>query len=172
MVKPKSPRKTARPPSATTSKTRRAKLAKGKIAARAKKADDVSPKGSRKTVNLDSKSATIRRVNKQSTSAKHGSASYIHQTPGLKIVEVSDGIAVHDSEFTTVHYLNHTAAAIFLLCGDPITPEKIWTVMKEEFDLNAGQQAEIKQAIADMKAAGIIQEVQPATKRAGNDVAK
>jgi len=84
------------------------------------------------------------------------SAVRYRQVAGWEVVDVADGIAVHDGAFKSVHYLNHTAAIVFILCKQPIGLNVLCAVFREEFGLKAAPRAELKKIIAQMEGAGLL----------------
>lgn len=80
------------------------------------------------------------------------------QVKGWNVVDVTDGIAVHDSQFSGVHYLNHTAAAIYLLCSEPISVQMMSTIMREEFGLTRDPESEVTTTLEQMIRIGLIRQ--------------
>ncbi len=83
-------------------------------------------------------------------------AIMLEQVEGWAVVDVVDGIAVHDPHFKRVHYLNHTGAAIYLLCKEPISLSVIITILREEFGLDRDPGSEIQRTVEDMMRIGLI----------------
>ena len=83
-------------------------------------------------------------------------AIMLEQVDGWNVVDVADGIAVHDSSFTGVHYLNHTAAAMYLLCKEPISLLVMSTILREEFGLDRDPGSEIEKTVEEMIRIGLI----------------
>jgi hypothetical protein len=88
------------------------------------------------------------------------------QSDGWDVIDVANGIAVHDSAFKSVHYLNHTAAIVFLLCKQPIGLDVLCAVFREEFGLKTAPKAEIRKIIAQMEVSGLLRTVQPGAVKA------
>jgi hypothetical protein len=97
---------------------------------------------------------TTRRPAEGSTPGKP-STQYI-QNKGWDVIDVADGIAVYDDKFGTVHYLNHTAAVVFLLCKQPVGLDVLCTVFQEEFGLKTAPKAELRKIIAEMQKTGLL----------------
>ncbi len=57
------------------------------------------------------------------------------QARGAKTVEVPQGLVVYLKE-SELHYLNPTAATVFLLCATPLTESQVAAVLHEEYALN------------------------------------
>lgn len=126
-----------------------------------------SPQGA---VNSPSKSSKARRRTRATaetakpiagTSKRRRPARSIsyQQSDGWTTIDVQDGVAVHDSQFEKVHYLNHTAAAIFFLCKEPISIELISTIMQEEFRLKASPKKSVQSVIGEMLKSGLLTEI-------------
>ena len=84
---------------------------------------------------------------------------FYQQSDGWTTIDVQDGVAVHDSQFAKVHYLNHTAAAVFLLCKEPISVELISTIMREEFKLKASPKKSVQSVNGEMLKSGLLTEI-------------
>jgi hypothetical protein len=81
------------------------------------------------------------------------------QRAGWDVIDVADGIAVHDAAFKTVHYLNHSAAVVFLLCKEPMSLAVIAAIFREEFELDKEPLTELRRILAAMKTTGLIEVV-------------
>jgi hypothetical protein len=90
--------------------------------------------------------------------ARNGTVRY-QQSDGWEVIDVADGIAVHDGAFKTVHYLNHTAAIVFLLCKQPLDLDVLCAVFREEFGLKRAPKTEIRGILAQMETSGLLQTV-------------
>ena len=83
-------------------------------------------------------------------------ATHFQQTQGWEVVDVVDGIAIYDDGFKSVHYLNHTAAIVFLLCKTPATMDMMCSVICEEFKLRTRPVKELKAILDQMIKAGLL----------------
>lgn len=92
--------------------------------------------------------------------AVKSSAQYV-QGEGWEVVDVVDGIAVYDKEFKTVHYLNHTAAMVFLLCKRPVGFDVLSAVFQEEFELKTAPKAQLRKLVDEMQQTGLLREAGP-----------
>jgi hypothetical protein len=81
------------------------------------------------------------------------------QVPGWLATEVTDGLALHDQDFKSVHYLNHTAAIVFHLCADGIGLDVLSAVVREEFGLGGDPSAELLEVIGEMVSNGLLEGV-------------
>lgn len=97
--------------------------------------------------------------------AGKSSARYV-QGEGWEVVDVVDGIAVYDEKFKTVHYLNHTAAVVFLLCKSPVGFDVLSAVFQEEFELKTAPKAQLRKLLGEMQQTGLIREAGPEDVRA------
>jgi len=68
-------------------------------------------------------------------------------------------MAVHDEMFHKVHYLNHIAAAIFLLFKEPMSIETVITIVMEEYALESNPSTAMQSAIEEMLQAGLLRKV-------------
>jgi hypothetical protein len=83
---------------------------------------------------------------------------YLEHVEGWSVEDVSDGIAVHDSTFSSVHHLNNTAAAIYLLCRDTISLSVILTILREEVGIIPDSNGEIVSVIEGMVRIGLLRQ--------------
>ncbi len=72
------------------------------------------------------------------------------QSESWVMIEVPEGIAIHDEGFRNVHYLNSTAAAIYLLCEKPITQDALVKSITELFVLSPAEQPGIREFIGSL----------------------
>lgn len=78
------------------------------------------------------------------------------QAVGWHVMDVEDGIALHNSQFKSVHYLNHTAAAIYLLCKEHIDVTSLATILREEFGLKRSPEPEVQRIVDAMVQQGLL----------------
>lgn len=93
-------------------------------------------------------------------------AVQFQQCEGWEMIDVADGIAVHDGAFKCVHHLNHTAAIVFILCKQPISLNVLCSVFREEFGLKAAPKAELREIISQMEKTKLLRPVQPGRAKA------
>jgi hypothetical protein len=160
MAKSKSTSKSKRSAAVKKVALRKKKVGKKSIATRStkgvdKKRSKATPKKAIRT-RTPARELRTRGVNK----IRSGASALLQQTGGWQVVDIANGIAIHDAQFKSVHYLNHTAAAIFLLCQKPISEQDIVLILAEEFDLQPAQKGDIMQAVETMKRVGVIAELQ------------
>lgn len=89
-------------------------------------------------------------------SARPASEVRLVQGEGWTAVEVPDGIALHDPGFRYVHYLNATAAVIYLLCERPAAPKEIVNAVVALFKLESAAEPEIQDFIGNLRDLGIL----------------
>ena len=83
-------------------------------------------------------------------------ARLIGRARGLETTESSDGLAVTDTETTTVHHLNASAAAVFWLADGSITAAEMYTELAEIYGASAQLLAAVDAALAGRATAGLI----------------
>jgi hypothetical protein len=110
------------------------------------------------------KSTTKRAVRRSRTATLSdvSGATFLQQVPGWIAVDVEDGIAVYASDFKTVHYFNHTAAAIFYLCKEPVSIGILSRIMQEEFNLKTSPEQAIHNTVQEMLRKGLVNVVREA----------
>ena len=128
---------------------------KAKSAAR-KRADKTPPAGV-----APKRIATPASRKTKTATRKHISSKDLSycQTSGWEFADVVDGLAIYDSAFKTVHYLNHTAAAVFLLCKDPVGVDVMEAVLREEFQLKTAPSRELHDVLDQMVKAGLLRQL-------------
>lgn len=77
------------------------------------------------------------------------------QARGAKTVEVPQGLVVYLKE-SELHYLNPTAATVFLLCATPLTESQVAAVLHEEYALNDPPIEEVRRCLAELVEAKVI----------------
>ncbi len=78
------------------------------------------------------------------------------QSAAGSMVDVPEGLVVYVEE-TELHYLNHTAAAVFLCCAIPLTEQQIAQILHEEFGLAEPPLAEVRTCLAELVKAGVLE---------------
>lgn len=71
------------------------------------------------------------------------------QAKDVKTVDVPHGLVVF-CEADDLHYLNHTAGAVFLLCARPMAAKEIAQVLTEEFQLEDAPIDEVEKCLRDL----------------------
>jgi hypothetical protein len=84
------------------------------------------------------------------------SGVYIEQAGEWQVIDVHDGVTLHDPAFKTIHYLNHIAAAVFLLCKQSIDIATVSAIIQEQYELDASPEAAIRKTVNDMIRAGLL----------------
>lgn len=138
-----------------TAKTEKAE--KGKAQKSNTKKHTLKKQGTRtKLAETRKKTAAVNGKDARNAGKTNQELVVLEQVPEWNVVDVAEGIAVHDSRFTRVHYLNHTAAAIYLLCKEPISFSTINTILREEFGLKRDPKTDILSTIEEMIRIGLI----------------
>ncbi len=71
-------------------------------------------------------------------------------TVGLEINEAPDGLVVYDTATNQVHYLNPSAAAVFVLATGQNTLEDIAAELQQVFDLPAPPHDTVQACLMDL----------------------
>lgn len=77
-------------------------------------------------------------------------AAHLHDPVGVEINEVPDGLVVYDTAAGRVHYLNPTAAAVYLLCTGEADVEAIAAEVQELWELPEAPLQVVRECIADL----------------------
>lgn len=73
-----------------------------------------------------------------------------------EVTEVADGLVVYEDAAERVHYLNHTAAAVFELCTGSNTEDEIAALLGSAFGLPEPPISEVRAALEQMRSQGIV----------------
>lgn len=133
------------------------KTSSGKPPARTSgvRSSTAKPKPSSKAARPSAKTQHVRkRATASSRSGKGG--AYIEQAGEWQVIDVHDGVALHDPALKTVHYLNHIAAAVFLLSKQPIAISTVSAIIQEQYELDASPEAAIRKTVKEMIRAGLL----------------
>jgi Coenzyme PQQ synthesis protein D (PqqD) len=76
--------------------------------------------------------------------------------PGLDVNEVPDGLVIYDTERDRVHYLNPTAALIFVLCTGDNDEATIAEQVGLAYALDRAPAEETATALANLRAEGLL----------------
>lgn len=83
-----------------------------------------------------------------------------HELPaiieGLDVNEVRDGLIAYDPSRDRVHYLNATAAIVFVLCDGATTVEQMATQMQEAFGLDHPAVDEVRAGLESLGREGLL----------------
>lgn len=82
--------------------------------------------------------------------------SVLHPAPGVEINEVADGLVVYHGGTSQVHYLNATAAAIFVLADGSRTRQEIVDDGAALFPAAADWPVVAERCLADLYGRGIL----------------
>ena len=88
------------------------------------------------------------------TARKTSTLAY-KQSAEARTVDVPEGLVVYVKE-TDLHYLNHTAAAVFLCCATPLTEQQIAQILYEEFGLAEPPLAEVRTCLSELVKAEVL----------------
>lgn len=83
--------------------------------------------------------------------------SYFKMTAGVKLVEVPEGLVAFAQGSAEVHYLNHVAAIVLILCDGSISTDDIVKIIKEEFNLNSNPKEEVRRCLVELSGLGLIE---------------
>lgn len=75
---------------------------------------------------------------------------------GLDVNEVDDGLVVYDGDRDRVHYLNHTAGAVFALCSGEHAEAALPALVRDVFGTDEPSDAEVAECLATLRAEGIV----------------
>jgi hypothetical protein len=82
----------------------------------------------------------------------------------LELTPVADGFIAYDEARDRVHYLNPTAALVFVLCSGSNTADDMARLIQAQFDLDAAPQQEIDALLAQFADEGLVVPIeQPAS---------
>ncbi len=77
--------------------------------------------------------------------------------PGIEVNEAPDGVVIYDPRTNEVHYLNPTAAAVFILCTGENDAREIAVQLQQVFSLPQPPEAEVAGCLADLTAQRLIE---------------
>ena len=75
---------------------------------------------------------------------------------GLDVNEVPDGLVIYDGDRDRVHYLNHTAALVFLLCTGDNSEDAIADHVGTAWGLDGPPGAETRTCLDDLRREGLL----------------
>lgn len=81
---------------------------------------------------------------------------FYQQASNAKSIEVPEGLVVYIDEHH-LHYLNPTAATIFLLCATPLADSHLAEILCEEYGLVEPPLAEVSQCLNELLKAKVIE---------------
>jgi hypothetical protein len=79
-----------------------------------------------------------------------------HASADLEMHETEDGLIVYQESTDRVHYLNHTAAAVFELCDGRRSVEDIAEELRSLFALEEAPVAETEACLAGLVKEGVL----------------
>jgi hypothetical protein len=101
-----------------------------------------------------------------STTATRGDASPVapaspKQVDGLDLMPVDDGFIIYNSAQDRVHYLNHAAALVLILCDGCNSEDDIRALLQRRFQLPAPPDQDVAQILAQFVDEGLVVPAQP-----------
>ena len=79
-----------------------------------------------------------------------------NQVDGLDLTPVDDGFIIYEKEGDRVHYLNHTAALVLLLCNGKTSVEEMIGMVQRQFELDEAPDHEVRDILVQFKDEGLI----------------
>jgi hypothetical protein len=76
--------------------------------------------------------------------------------PALEVNEAEDGIVIYNAALDEVHYLNHTATAIFDHCTGALTVAEIAAQIQALYELSSDPLKEVEDCVADLVARKLV----------------
>lgn len=83
-------------------------------------------------------------------------AEYLRQVDGLDLTPVDDGFILYDVERDRVHYLNHAAALVLILCDGHNAAGEIPLLLQRRFDLPEPPEGEIAAVLTQLVDEGLV----------------
>ena len=80
----------------------------------------------------------------------------LSQTEGLDVHETEDGLVVYDAGRDRVHYLNETAAAIFVLAEPGVTVAGLAEALASLWGLDERPTDEVERCVAQLLDEGVL----------------
>jgi hypothetical protein len=78
------------------------------------------------------------------------------QVDGLDLTPVDDGFTIYESAKNRVHYLNHTAALVLILCDGRNSEDDIRALLQRRFQLPAPPDQDVAQILAQFLDEGLV----------------
>jgi hypothetical protein len=78
------------------------------------------------------------------------------QVDGLDLTPVDDGFIIYESAKNRVHYLNHTAALVLILCDGRNSEDDIRALLQRRFQLPAPPDQDVAQILAQFLDEGLV----------------
>lgn len=88
------------------------------------------------------------------------------QVQGLTLIEVPEGIVAHRNTLQEVHYLNHVAAMVLIMCDGKIPIDAICQIIKEEYHLKNTPVEDLEGCVRSLVELGLIL---PVKRRVGSN---
>jgi hypothetical protein len=78
------------------------------------------------------------------------------QVDGLDLTPVDDGFIIYETARDRVHYLNHTAALVLILCDGRNSEDEIRALLQRRFQLPAPPDQDVAQILAQFLDEGLV----------------
>jgi hypothetical protein len=76
--------------------------------------------------------------------------------PALEVNEAEDGVVIYNAALDEVHYLNHTASAIFDCCTGALTIAEIAARIQALYEMPSAPVKEVEDCVADLLARKLV----------------
>jgi hypothetical protein len=83
------------------------------------------------------------------------------QIDGLDLTPVDDGFIIYDPAKDRVHYLNHAAALVLILCDGRNSEDDIRALLQRRFQLPASPDQDVAQILAQFLDEGLVVPAEP-----------
>lgn len=93
-------------------------------------------------------------MNDQSTSQRLESFGKPELADGFDLTPVDDGFIIYEKDNDRVHYLNHTAALVLLLCDGNTAAPDIIILVQQQFELEAPPDDQIVEILMQFRDEG------------------
>lgn len=78
------------------------------------------------------------------------------QIDGLDLTPVDDGFIIYQKEFDRVHYLNHTAALVIMLCDGATSVEEMIGLVQQHFEMDEAPEREVRDILVQFLDEGLV----------------
>jgi len=83
-------------------------------------------------------------------------ARFPKRADDLEINPIDGGFMVYQAEHNRVHYLNHTAVLVLVLCNGRDSAQKIAGIVQEAYGLSEPPDGEVRDIIAKMETEALV----------------
>lgn len=78
------------------------------------------------------------------------------QVEGLDLTPVDDGFIIYQKEGDRVHYLNHTAALVIMLCDGNTSVEEMIGLVQRHFKMDEAPEREVRDILVQFLDEGLV----------------